>query len=168
MSWRGVGVHAVWRWRKALGVGRTDSPGSRRLIQAAAEAGAEGMKRREWTAEERDGYRQRAVELNLARHLRPDHGQGWTKEELRLLGTAPDAEVAGRIGRTTNAVRIRRTRLGIPDPGGHGWTAEELALLGTAPDEEVARRIGRTPGAVTHKRCKLGIPNPFDGRRREG
>ncbi len=31
---------AVWRWRKALGVGRTDSKGSRRLNQAAAEQGA--------------------------------------------------------------------------------------------------------------------------------
>jgi hypothetical protein len=73
--------------------------------------------------------------------------------------------VAERIGRTTNAVRVMRTRLGIPDPGGHGWTADELALLGTTPDEEVARRIGRTRGAVTQKRCKLGIPNPLDGRR---
>ena len=27
-------------------------------------------------------------------------GPGWTAEELDLLGTAPDAEVAARIGRT--------------------------------------------------------------------
>jgi hypothetical protein len=40
MHWWGVGSKAVWRWRKALGVGRTDSPGMRRLIQAAAEATA--------------------------------------------------------------------------------------------------------------------------------
>src|SRR5262245_23921215 len=86
MHWWCVSSKAVWHWRRALGVGRTDSPGSRRLIRAAAEAGAEGMKRREWTAEERDGYRRRAVELNLARHLRPDHGQGWENAELRLLG----------------------------------------------------------------------------------
>ncbi|HKB35614.1 MAG TPA: hypothetical protein VKD72_04115 [Gemmataceae bacterium] len=158
----------MWHWRRALGVGRTDSPGSRRLIRAAAETGAEGIKRREWTDEEREQYRQRAVELDLGRFLvAPRLERQWKRAELRLLGTAPDEEIAARIGRTTTAVRIMRTRLGISDPGGHGWTADELALLGTAPDEEVARRIGRTQGAVTKKRCKLGIPNPFDGRRAE-
>ena len=30
-----------------------------------------------------------------------------------MLGKAPDAEVARRINRTTNGVRIMRTRLGI-------------------------------------------------------
>src|SRR5262245_26532891 len=126
MYWWGVGVHAVWRWRKALGVGRMDSPGSRRLIQAVAEQGAEGIKRREWTAEERERYRQRAVELDLARFLvAPRLERQWKKAELQLLGTAADAEVAERIGRTTNAVRIMRTRLGVPHPGRQGWTAEE-------------------------------------------
>jgi hypothetical protein len=76
--------------------------------------------------------------------------------------------VAARIGRTANAVRVKRTRLGIPDSGGHGWTAEEIALLGTAADAEVAERIGRTPGAVPQKRCLLGIPTFRDRRRRPG
>jgi hypothetical protein len=153
----------------AQGAGRGPRRQSRqpRLIRAAAEKGAEGIKRRQWTAEDRERCRQRAVELDLARFLvGPRLERQWKKAELRLLGTLPDAEVAERIGRTTNAVRIQRTRLGLPDPGGHGWTADELALLGTAPDEEVARRIGRTRGAVTQKRCQLGIPNPFDGRRK--
>jgi hypothetical protein len=66
-----------------------------------------------------------------------------------------------------NAVRLRRTHLGIPDPGGHGWTAEEVALLGTAPDAEVAVQTGRTVGAVTQKRCLLGIPTFRDWRRRK-
>src|SRR5262245_20654845 len=86
MYWWGVGVHAVWRWRKALGVGRMDSAGSRRLIQAAAEQGAEGIKRREWTAEEREQYRQRAVELDLGRFLvGPRLARQWKQVELRLL-----------------------------------------------------------------------------------
>src|SRR5262249_8953770 len=149
MYWWGLSAKAVWHWRKALGVGRTDSPGTRRLIHAAAEKGAEGIKHRVWTAAERDGYRQRAVELDVGRFLvGPRLERQWKKAELQLLGTLPDEEVAARIGRTTNAVRIQRTGLGLPDPGGHGWTADELALLGTAPDEEVASRIGRTRGAV--------------------
>jgi hypothetical protein len=32
---------------------------------------------------------------------------------LRLLGKMPDAELAEKIGRSPNAVRIRRERLGI-------------------------------------------------------
>ena len=40
-------------------------------------------------------------------------GREWTAEQLRLLGTMPDAELAEQIGRTPIAVRIRRERLGI-------------------------------------------------------
>jgi len=34
------------------------------------------------------------------------HGSGWTDEDLALLGTRADAELAARIGRTVAAVRI--------------------------------------------------------------
>jgi hypothetical protein len=37
--WWGVSVGVVWRWRKALGVTRTNNEGSRRRMRAAAEAG---------------------------------------------------------------------------------------------------------------------------------
>jgi hypothetical protein len=39
---------------------------------------------------------------------------GWQQDELALLGTLPDAEVAARIGCSTNAVRVKRTKLRIP------------------------------------------------------
>src|SRR5438067_1472074 len=39
MHWWGVSHGPVWHWRQALGVWRADSEGSRRLIQAAAQAG---------------------------------------------------------------------------------------------------------------------------------
>jgi hypothetical protein len=38
--WWGVSVGVAWRWRKALGVGRTNCPGSQRLVRAASERGA--------------------------------------------------------------------------------------------------------------------------------
>jgi hypothetical protein len=38
----------------------------------------------------------------------------WTDEELALLGTLPDYDLAALIGRTVEAVRLRRTRQGIP------------------------------------------------------
>jgi len=42
--WWGVNPATVVRWRNALGVTRTDPEGSRRLIQAAAHAGADAMR----------------------------------------------------------------------------------------------------------------------------
>jgi hypothetical protein len=42
------------------------------------------------------------------------HGPWWSAEELRLLGIATDEEVAAKIGRTPNAVRLMRRRRGIP------------------------------------------------------
>jgi hypothetical protein len=107
------------------------------------------------------------AELGLGRSLVPGyHGPRWTAEQLALLGTLPDAEVAGRTGRTPNAVRLMRERLGIPNPAGNRWTVEGVALLGTLHDREVAHRLGRSLASVTQKRCKLGIPNPCDERRR--
>ena len=41
-------------------------------------------------------------------------GPGWTAEELDLLGSMPDAEVAERAGRTEGAVTLTRCRLGTP------------------------------------------------------
>jgi hypothetical protein len=80
--------------------------------------------------------------------------------ELALPETVGDDVSAVRTGRSANAVRVKRSKLGIPNPSGPGWTAEKLGLLGSMPDAEVAEKIGRTPMAVTEKRCKLGIPHP--------
>jgi hypothetical protein len=41
----------------------------------------------------------------------------------QLLGTAPGAEVAARVGRTETAVRVMRTRLGIPTAAGRRRTS---------------------------------------------
>ena len=115
MHWWGASQRAVWAWRKALGVGRIDSAGSRRLIQVAAEQGAEAIRARDWTEEERQLRRRVNAEKGLARNLVTGyHGPLWTPEDIALLGTLPDEEVARRTGRTPNGVRIMRTRLGIP------------------------------------------------------
>jgi hypothetical protein len=77
------------------------------------------------------------------------------------LGTAPDEVIAQRVGRTANAVRIKRERLGIPRPnyrdGHRRWTDEELALLGAADDDAIARQIDRPASAVLSKRHELRI-----------
>src|SRR5262245_60294304 len=38
--WWGVGTHAIWNWRRALGIEPDGTPGSKRLKQAASELGA--------------------------------------------------------------------------------------------------------------------------------
>jgi hypothetical protein len=97
--WWGVSVGVVWRWRKALAVTQTNNEGSRGLIRAASERGAAVLRGKELSDEECDARSRRAIELNLKRFLRPGyHGPRWTPEQLRQLGTAPDAVVAARIG----------------------------------------------------------------------
>jgi hypothetical protein len=87
----------------------------------------------EWTDAERQAKRERSKDLDLARHLTIGyHGPWWTDEELALLGALPDAEVAARIGRTANAVRVKRQRGSIcstrmilgTTSGTCGWTIE--------------------------------------------
>jgi hypothetical protein len=99
----------VCHWRKALGVTRTNNEGSRRLIRAASERGAEQFRGRRLTDEQVERRRRTAKELNLGRHLHKGYyGPWWTKAEMALLGWLPDEEVARRTGRSTDAVRQKR------------------------------------------------------------
>jgi hypothetical protein len=166
MHWWGASQRAVWAGRKALGVGRTDNEGTARLVLAAAEQGATAVKAREWTEQERERRRRNAVEKGLGRNLVTGyHGPLRTPEDIALLGTVPDEEVARRIGRTPDAVCQKREELGIPNAAGNRWRADEIAQLGTLPDREVARRLGRSLQSVTQKRIRLRIRNRFDGRK---
>jgi hypothetical protein len=55
--------------------------------------------------------------LGIAQCLLSDaSGPRWTEEEVVLLGTAPDAEIARRIGRTKTAVYVKRWSMGITSP----------------------------------------------------
>jgi hypothetical protein len=113
--WWGVGVKLVWRWRQALGVGRTDNPGSARLIRAASQKGADEMKRKGWPAQARQQRRERAVVGNYAARLQPGyHGPRWTQDQLALLGTDADKVIAARICKNRDAVRSQRVRRKIP------------------------------------------------------
>jgi hypothetical protein len=111
--WWGVQPETVWRWRLAFGVeGHAGTEGSRRLIQANADKGGDTIR-----GKKRSPGSRRQGETRKAKGLPGPtgrwKGQEWTQEQLRLLGTMPDAKVAKKIGRTVNAVRVRRTKLGI-------------------------------------------------------
>jgi hypothetical protein len=106
-----VSVGVVWRWRKAFGVSKTNNEGTHRLVLAASEEGASVQRGVKLPAEACERRRETALDLNLGQHLQPGyHGPCWTAEELALLGTIPDEEVAARIGRSVEGVRIMRGR----------------------------------------------------------
>src|SRR2546426_10086052 len=73
---------------------------------------------------------------------------GWTPQEIKLLGTKPDAELARKIGRTVEAVSLKRQKLGIEAPLQPAWNEEEIKLLGTKTDREGARIVGRISAVV--------------------
>jgi hypothetical protein len=109
MHWWGVGAHQVWKWRKSFGIGRADTPGSARLVRAAAQKGANAEKH--LSEEERERRRRQAKQQNKDGSLRGGYrGPLWTAEELALLGTMPDSDRAKQIGRTEKAVMRQRLR----------------------------------------------------------
>ena len=110
--WWGVDVTVVWRWRKALGVGRLNEGSARLRNELNKELGA-GLKGKRLPPEAVERRRRTAAELGL-RPLQPPGDRPWTKKELGLLGTLPDAELAARFGRTEKAVRVMRLRRGFP------------------------------------------------------
>jgi hypothetical protein len=62
-------------------------------------------------AEQCERRRQTALDVNLGQHLRPgSHGPHWAADELALLGTMPDEQVAAETGRTIGAVKVMRGR----------------------------------------------------------
>jgi len=83
----------------------------------------------------------------------------WRPEELALLGTMPDEEVASRTGHSVPSVRRARDRRHIlsAQRAAPDWRPEEESLLGTAPDAEIAARLRRTVVAVRSRRQGKGI-----------
>ena len=163
--WWGACDGAVYRWRKALEVTRTNNQGSQRLIHAAASLGAEAMSQRGLTPEEVEQRRERALQMNLSQYLQPGYpGDWWTDEEMALLGTMADEAVAKQVNRTVQAVRQKRERMGIPNPTDSPrvgprprWTPAEDKLALTLLIREAAERTGRTKTAVRVRRRLLKI-----------
>jgi hypothetical protein len=113
MHFFGIRTTLVWRWRKWLGVGgHRKTPGSRRLHQDVSELGAAVTAAKDWTDEETDRKSAAAVKAGVRPPPRWE-AAGWTDAQKALLGTAEDAVIGRRIGRTVGAVRCKRTRAGI-------------------------------------------------------
>jgi hypothetical protein len=114
MHWWGASKSVVLKWRKALGVERRVNPGSQRLILFAVEAAASAQRGAAWRPEQIEHRRQvYAIKNAEAGNDAIYRGTVWTEEELALLGTMPDSEVAARLGRTLEGVQLKRGRMGI-------------------------------------------------------
>lgn len=112
--WWGASKTTIWWWRRRLGIGREEPEGSRRLAILVRENAVSKLRGKKLSAKQRVERRKRALALNLVQHLRSERNPRiWKREELALLGKLPDAELAQRIGRTANGVRVKRTRVGI-------------------------------------------------------
>src|SRR5262245_33850281 len=113
--WWGVSEGVVWRWRKALGVTRWGTPGSQLLHQEVSERGADAIRGQRPSAET---IRKR-VQTRRERGYPPPNRwaeDGWKPEEVALLGTLPDDELARQLGRSLASVSLKRRRLKIPNP----------------------------------------------------
>jgi hypothetical protein len=115
--WFGVGAAAVWAWRKAFGVSQFGTDGSKRLHEITVAKGAAKTRGKRLAPEQVELRRKNALALNLSRHIhpcpKPNGSRPWTDEELALMGTMSDEELAARIGRSKTGVRVKRTNLGI-------------------------------------------------------
>jgi len=87
-------------------------------------------------------------------------GVRWSPQEDRLLGSMSDGALALKLGRSVEAVSMRRVRLRISlaQPIVKSWDDEEVRLLGKLTDKEVSELTGRSRVGVAIMRRKLGIP----------
>jgi hypothetical protein len=157
--WWGASKSVVLRWRRALGVTRTNNPGTHRLIRCAI---GERLKARFESAPAPgarvgpDGPRPRPLTV-------------WSAEERALLGVVPDIEASERTGRSLVAVHHQRKGLGRPavdaGPKGlrqHHWTDEEDQVVRTLPVAEAAQRLNRSRQAIRTRRQALGVAEKRD------
>jgi hypothetical protein len=150
----GVGEMTVTNWRKRLNVGRKNNPGTTRLRRWQARKIFSGRPK---TTAFKQFMQRRMLERIRNREVpfvKPE--QLWKTQEVRLLGTASDEDVARKLGRSLNSVKVKRVRLGIAAVPKQWITPQEIALLGTMPDAELAVKLGRTVKSIEYWRTKLG------------
>jgi hypothetical protein len=176
--WWGACPRVVWRWRKALGVGRF-TEGSLRLCRMAGEAAAEVLRGGPLPPEAVERRRRTAIEMNLGQYLQhcpcPNGSRPWTDYELALLGTMTDHALASRLSRSVNAVRIMRLRREVaPHPdqrtwrdasgAGRPWTKADDRVVMRLDPAAAAERLGRTLTAVYNRRWVIGQGKTAGGR----
>jgi prepilin-type processing-associated H-X9-DG protein len=101
--WFGVNYATVCKWRKAFGITQWGTDGSRRLHQTLSERGAAKLRGKKLPK----ALVKRRIEIRADKGFKMPRRwakTGWQQWQLDLLGTAPDAELAERFGRTVTPV----------------------------------------------------------------
>lgn len=117
--WFGVMQTCTRGWRTWAGVaGQVGTPGSRAEHRQKSQAGAELTRGAELSERACEVRAANAKRLDLIRFpLAKRWPAGWTPEQDAQLGTAPDKVLAKRLGKSRDAVRSRRNKIGIPPAG---------------------------------------------------
>jgi hypothetical protein len=151
--WWGVRPDTVSRWRKALGVARSNQ-GSHALWSANAQEPWAVAARKKAVAKSKAP---KAIAKHAAKlRGRPPPQRVVEAARLARLGMKHTAETRRRMSETHR--RLWKRRAGV-------WTKAEDASVRRLPAPEVARRTGRSLAAVYIRRHELGVP---DVRRRGG
>lgn len=112
LAWADAHQERTGQWPKIRSGPVHDAPGETWLgIESALDQGCRGLPGGDSLYKLLKRSRQIAGRKVPSRAPKP---RPWTEEELRLLGTMADAELADKIGRPPNAIRVKRTRLGLP------------------------------------------------------
>jgi hypothetical protein len=149
--WWGVRPDTVSRWRKALGVPRSNK-GSHALWSANAHKPWAVAARKKARAASKTPRALAKLSAAMQGRRSPAH----VIEAVRRahLGTTHTAESRRKMSETHRRLWKRLARR---------WTKADDALVRRLPAPEVVRRTGRSLAAVYIRRHELGVP---DGRRR--
>ena len=84
----------------------------------------------------------------------------WTRRQIAMLGTIPDAALAAKLDLSISTVIKKRHKLGIAASRPAktiNWTPAIIAMLGKVPDGQIARTYGMNVLTVQQKRVSRGI-----------
>jgi len=149
----GVSQQTVWRWRKALGVGRM-TPGTvevyRRLLPQRIHAPE--AKARAKIGSHSPELMARLSAARKGKPVSPQTAAAAAKAARRPRSKAHRKAIARGVRAAVRSGRFRPR-----SPTGAPWSQKELALLGQTLDRQVAAMTGRTVIAVRSMRHRLGI-----------
>lgn len=97
-------------------------------------------------------------ELNVTPH---QGSKRWLDEELALIGTNTDSNIAKLLGLSSTLIRLKRHEMGVASfrrSGPFNWQPEHIKLLGKYTDTEIGYKLGLNPSAVGKMRKHLKIP----------
>jgi hypothetical protein len=152
--WWGVCGDRVWKWRKALGVPRTNDGTYRLRVHYGREPFFKRAQRKAWS-KARDP--ERCAKIAAARRGKPRPPEIVAK--MNRLGSRHSKS-------TRRKMSLAHQKQWTQGPlAERRWTPREDEWLRTLPAAEVAKQTGRTLKAVWSRRRILGLPDGRANRR---